>query len=93
MKMVVGFLIGIIVCLSLVVLVGHFTSTAQADNSTSPSTDSLNVNGLMPDVGQIYREALGSPYRQVEPEITDPDIAKYYRTLMDRTGLDKIGLK
>jgi hypothetical protein len=35
---------------------------------------------------------LGAPYRQVESEITDPDIANYFRTLMDQTGLDKVGL-
>jgi hypothetical protein len=47
----------------------------------------------MPDVKKIYNNALGGPYRQVEPEITDPDIARYFRSYMDATGLDKVGLE
>jgi hypothetical protein len=91
MKMVAGFFIGIIVCLLLVFAISHFTSTAQADSSATTLPDGTDIGTLMPDVGQIYREALGGPYRQVESEITDPDIARYYHTLMDKTGLDKIG--
>jgi hypothetical protein len=36
---------------------------------------------------------LGDPYRQVETEITDPDIAAYFHKYMDDTGLDKVGLE
>jgi hypothetical protein len=46
---------------------------------------------FLPDIGKIYRTALGNPYLQVESEIKDPDIARDYRALLDRTGLDKIG--
>jgi hypothetical protein len=48
-------------------------------------------DSLLPDIGKIYRTALGNPYLQVESEIKDPDIARDYRALLDRTGLDKIG--
>jgi hypothetical protein len=91
MKMVVGFFIGIIVCLVLVLTIGHFTSTVKADDSPTTLPDGTDTGALMPDVGKIYREALGGPYRQVASEIGDPEIASYYRTFMDRTGLDKIG--
>jgi hypothetical protein len=91
MKMVAGFFIGIAVCLLLVFTISHYTSTAKADDAGTTLPDGTDLNGLMPDVGKIYREALGEPYRQVESEITDPDIARYYHTLMEKTGLDKIG--
>ena len=55
--------------------------------------DGMDVAGLMPDVKKIYNNALGGPYRQVETEITDPDIARYFRSYMDATGLDKVGLE
>ena len=91
MKMVLGFFIGIGVCLLLVFTIAHFTSNVSADSGTPTSTNNMDLNGLIPDVGAIYREALGAPYRQVETEITDPDIARYFRTFMNATGLDKIG--
>ncbi len=94
MKMILGFFIGTTVTLLLVLVMTHNTSKVSAETPPTPTptpTDTLDVNGLMPDVGKIYRVALGEPYRQVEKEITDPDIAKYYRTYMERTGLDKIG--
>jgi hypothetical protein len=71
---------------------GSGTTTVSADRSTSPLPDTTDINSLMPDVKKIYDNALGAPYRQVESEITDPDIARYFRTLMDQTGLDKVGL-
>ena len=71
---------------------GSGTTMVSADSSTSPSPDTTDINSLMPDVKKIYDNALGTPYRQVESEITDPYIARYFRTLMDQTGLDKVGL-
>ena len=98
MKMLLGFFIGMTVSLLIVLIMNHNTSAVSADSppatvsaDSTTSTDNLDVNGLMPDVGKIYRVALGEPYRQVKTEITDPDIARYYQKFMDRTGLDKIG--
>jgi hypothetical protein len=88
MKIVGGFFLGIFVCLLVVAAVGYFTSSARAADAPA---DDLGLSGLLPDVGKIYREALGGPYRQVETEITDPDIARYYHSLMEKTGLDRIG--
>jgi hypothetical protein len=68
------------------------TTAATTDSSTSGAGDNIDVNGLMPDIKQIYFSALGDPYRQVENEITDPDIAAYFHKYMEDTGLDKVGL-
>jgi hypothetical protein len=88
MKMVLAFLGGMLVCLILVVVVCNSALVARADeNTTSP-----DLTSLLPDIGKIYRTSLGAPYRQVEKEIYDKDIARFYHQLMDETGLDKIGL-
>jgi len=92
MKMVLGFFFGVGVCLLLIFAIAHYTSRVSADSSSATSSVGTDFNGLLPDVGAIYREALGAPYRQVESEITDPDIAKYFHTYMNATGLDKIGV-
>ena len=68
------------------------TTTIAGDNGSSTSINSADINSLMPDVKKIYNSCLGAPYRQVESEITDPDIANYFHTLMNETGLDKVGL-
>jgi hypothetical protein len=69
------------------------TTTVTADDPANTSPDSADVIGLIPDVKKIYYSALGDPYRQVETEITDPDIAAYFHKYMDDTGLDKVGLE
>ena len=71
---------------------GGITTTVAANSGSSVSPDTTDINSLMPDIKKIYTNALGAPYRQVESEITDPDIANYFRTFMDQTGLDKVGL-
>jgi hypothetical protein len=92
MKMLLGFFVGMTVCLLLMLTMNHNTPVVSADDSNATtSSSSIDVSGLLPDVDKIYRQALGGPYRQVESEITDPDIARYFRTYMDATGLDKIG--
>jgi hypothetical protein len=104
MKMLLGFFIGTTVALLAMFVFYNNTSSVSADTPTetvSPDTstltpadisgETLDVNGLMPDVGKIYRVALGEPYRVVESEITDPEIANYFHVYMAKTGLDKIG--
>jgi hypothetical protein len=88
MKTVLTFLAGMAVCLVIVVIVSNSVLVARADEAvTSP-----DLVSLMPDIGKIYRTSLGDPYRQVEKEIHDKDIAKFYQQLMEDTGLDKVGL-
>ena len=68
------------------------TTTVTANSGSSMSPDTTDINSLMPDIKKIYDSALSAPYRQVESEITDPDIVNHFRTFMDQTGLDKPGL-
>jgi hypothetical protein len=68
------------------------TTTVTVDSNVSTVSDRTDSSSLLPDVKQIDENALGAPYRQVESEITDPDIANYFHTLMAETGLDKAGL-
>jgi hypothetical protein len=104
MKILLGFFIGMTVALLLVLTMNHSAPSVSADAAPAPVAvttdtpsatlpDGMDVAGLMPDVKKIYNNALGGPYRQVETEITDPDIARYFRSYMDATGLDKVGLE
>ena len=117
MKMIAGFVIGIICGLMVVFFVFRNTTPVAAANNnavvydsgsaaaapaddgtttttdgTTSTTDDTTPTGMLPDVKKIYNNALGLPYRQVEGEITDPDIAKFFHAYMDATGLDKVGL-
>jgi hypothetical protein len=91
MKMLIGLLIGLVSGVIVTVLIVHTTVTVKAQEPTSPETVTEDSTGLLPDVGKIYHQCLGSPFRQVEEEIYDPDIARYYHNLMQQTGLDQIG--
>ena len=71
---------------------GSAATAVSAADPTTTTPDGTDVSGLMPDVKKIYYSALGDPYRQVEKEITDPDIAAYFHKYMEDTGLDKVGL-
>ena len=93
MKMILGFFIGTTTCLLLMLLIIHNTSTVAAETPSTEITspDTVDVNGLMPDVKKIYQTALGEPNRQVKTEITDPDISNYFQKYLEKTGLDKVG--
>ena len=91
MKLVASFFIGMVFCMLLIFGLGCYASAVMAEDDPGSPGDSLGIAELLPDIGMIFRESLGSPYRQVKSEITDPYIASYYQNLMDRTGLDKIG--
>ncbi len=54
---------------------------AESENVTQ------SLTGLIPDIQKIYREALTAPFIQAESEIHDPDIAAFYHSLMQKTGL------
>ena len=57
------------------------TTTVTANSGSSISPDTTGINSLMPDIKKIYNNDLGAPYRQVESEITDPDIANYFSNI------------
>jgi hypothetical protein len=88
MKTVLSFLAGMLVCLIIVVVVSNNILVARADETDNDQ----GLTSLLPDIGKIYRSALGAPYRQVKDEIKDKDIARFYNRLMEETGLDKVGL-
>jgi hypothetical protein len=91
MKMLIGLLIGLVSGVIATVLIVHGTVTVEAQEPTTQETVTEDPGGLLPDVGKIYRQCLGSPFRQVEGEISDPDIARFYHNLMQETGLNQIG--
>jgi len=104
MKVMLGFLVGVIVSLIFTVgllssvLTGSGNSNAGTSSSQGAAEEIQSENttqsqsstiGLLPDIGKIYREALVSPFIEAEKEIHDEDIAQYYHGLLQRCGLDK----
>jgi hypothetical protein len=89
MKMLISFICGAVIC--LLVLYGIKPVLPAYAEETPPADESENVTqsltGLIPDIQKIYREALTAPFIQAENEIHDPDIANFYHTLMEKTGL------
>ena len=60
--------------------------TESAD-PTDPNSDNSSLSKLVPNIEKIYTDALQMPFQKAEAKITDPDIATFYRELMDKTGL------
>jgi hypothetical protein len=98
MKIVLGLFIGLVIGVFATVYILSGSSTVKAQDAVS-SEEAVSENStggemisLLPDVKGIYLNCLGSPFREVEDEITDPEIANYYHKLMQETGLDQVGL-
>jgi hypothetical protein len=90
LKVAISFILGAVVC--GLVLFGARTvlpvhAVAEDDPAASENVSTSLVN-LLPDFDKIYRESLTMPFKQAESQITDPDIAAFYRNLMEATGLD-----
>lgn len=51
------------------------------------TTDNFSLADLLPDIEKIYREALITPHQEAKKAIYDEDIARFYNTLLERTGL------
>ncbi|MFC1945788.1 hypothetical protein ACFLW1_01160 [Chloroflexota bacterium] len=87
MKITVGFFIGVIFCgMALLGLQAALPIFAQepTDNSTS---DNFSLAELLPDIEQIYQDALMTPFIEAEAKIYDEDIAEFYHKLMEKTNL------
>jgi len=83
MKMVVGFIIGAVTIFLLMIGL-QFVVPVRADETAADSSETiLNIM----DIEKINREALVTPLREAEKTITDPDIAKYYHTLLERCDI------
>jgi hypothetical protein len=89
MKMVIGFIAGIIVCSLFMFSIRMVLPTRAETNDPSGVSDnsSLGLTNLIPDIEKIYRESLILPFEKAESKIYDEDIAEYYRELMIKTGL------
>jgi len=89
MKMLISFICGAVIC--FLILYGVKPVLPALAEETPPVDESENVTqslvGLLPDIEKIYRESLTAPFIQAESEITDPDIAAFYHSLMEKTGL------
>ncbi len=85
--MVLGFFSGMIVSgLALFGIQAVLPTRAQVEGEPSDNTSLVQ---LVPDIEKIYRQALVSPLIEAEKKIYDPDIAAFYRKLLEKTALDK----
>jgi hypothetical protein len=89
MKIVISFICGVVIC--FLILNGVKPVLPAFAEETPPPEESENVTqsltGLILDIEKIYRESLTAPFIRAESEIYDEDIADFYRTLMEKTGL------
>ncbi len=83
MKLVLAFVAGVAFTGLVLGLVGGAVFGADSDDEQDLST-------LLPDISHIYRTSLASPFQKVEQEIYDEDIADFYRSLMQDTGLTTV---
>ncbi len=88
MKMALSFMAGVTVC-SLLLFTLSLVVPLRADTASDLTSDNTSggLAGLLPDIEKIYNTALTMPFIKAESKIYDPDIAAYYRELMDKTGL------
>ena len=89
--MAVFFLAGMVVSLLIVFAIFHTGNPVKADEGTSatppPDSTTADLGSMLPDIKGIYNTCLTEPFKQVETEIHDPDIANFYHKLMQDTGL------
>jgi len=86
-KAVFGFFAGVAVCGLLLFGARTVIPVLAAPDDGASENASLGLAGLLPDFEKIYHESLTMPFKKAESKITDPDIAAYYRDLMETTGL------
>ena len=90
MKVVLSFIAGIVVCTILYYSINFILPVRAMTEDATPDPSSDNgsaLSKLLPDFKKIYTNALQMPFQKAEVKITDPDIAQFYRELMDETGL------
>ena len=93
MKIAISFISGVVVC--GMILFGVKPVLPALAETTDIVDESENVtqslSDLISDIERIYREALTTPFIEAEKQIYDEDIAGFYRTLMEKTGLTDPG--
>jgi len=94
MKIAISFISGVIVCSMILFgvkpVLPALAETADTVDESENVTQSLS--DLISDIERIYREALTTPFIEAEKQIYDEDIAAFYRTLMEKTGLTDPGI-
>jgi hypothetical protein len=92
-KLVIGFISGLVVCGLLLFGIRSAIPTRAETDDTSGASDNLTqrVLNILPDFEKIYRQALTLPFQKAESKIYDKDIADFYRELLDKTGLREPG--
>ena len=97
MKMIIGIFSGLMVSgLRLLGIQSALPICAQTDDaidnlSEASANLSQSLVELLPDIENIYREALLSPLREAEKKIYDNDVAQFCHTLLEKTALDGSG--
>ena len=86
MKMAISFICGVVVC-SLIIFGVKTISPTRADTTGESENTTTSLTSLLPDFEKIYHDALTEPFIKAEGKIYDPDIADFYRGLMEKTGL------
>jgi hypothetical protein len=93
-KIAVSFICGVAVC--GLILFGVKPVVPAFAEDVDPVDESENVtqslSDLIMNIEKIYREALTTPFIEAEKQIYDEDIAAFYRTLMEKTGLTDPGI-
>ena len=87
--MIFSFVSGVIVC-SLIIFGVRTVIPTRADTTGTideSENTTLSLVNLLPNIEKIYHDALTEPFIKAESKIYDPDIADYYRGLMEKTGL------
>jgi hypothetical protein len=93
MKMLISFICGAAICLLMLYCIKPVLPAFAQDDPSADESENVTQNvtqsltSLIPDIQKIYRQALTAPFIQVESEIKDKDIAAFYHSLMEKTGL------
>ena len=89
-KVAISFMAGVIICGLMLIGVRTLLPT-QAETSIDPTTDNTTNTflNMLPDIQKIYRESLLMPFQKAKLKIYDKDIADYYQSLLDATGLSE----
>jgi hypothetical protein len=90
LKVAISFIAGVLFCGLVFFGIQTVIPVRAVDDGSGTSSDNATTSlvNLLPDFDRIYRESLTMPFKRAESKITDPDIAAFYRDLMDATGLD-----
>ncbi|OGO31612.1 MAG: hypothetical protein A2Z29_03015 [Chloroflexi bacterium RBG_16_56_11] len=92
-KMIIGFFAGMAVCGLVFFGAGTILSAYAGTDDSGELSDNATggLTGLLPDIEQIYNQALTLPFKKAESKIYDEDIREFYHELINSTGLGGTG--